>query len=169
MRGSAPVGKVVFSLGLALGLATVLGTAAVGSPAAAGPFERFDGGWRGEGYVIGAKGDRERFICSARHSVAEAGEALSQSIKCAGGGYQIQSTCDAKASGGSVQGTWWEATRNISGRLTGRVANGEFEGTVEGPMFTAQFSVVVTGRRQVIHFRPQGGDIADVRVDLERR
>jgi hypothetical protein len=142
-RGRA-VGKVVFSLGFALGLAIVLGTVAAGPAAAAGPFERFVGGWRGEGYVVGAKGDRERFICSAQYSVAEAGEALSQTIHCAGGGYRIESTCDAKASGGSVQGSWREATRNIGGRLTGRLANGDFEGTVEGPGFTAQFSVVVT-------------------------
>jgi hypothetical protein len=163
------VRNVVLSLGFALGLAILLGTAAAGPAAAAGPFERFDGRWRGEGYVVGAKGDRERFICSAQYSVTEAGEALSQLIECEGGGYRIDSTCEAKASGSSVQGSWREATRNISGRLTGRVAKGDFEGTVEGPGFTAQFSVVIIGGRQMIHFRPQGGDIADVQVNLERR
>ncbi len=152
------------AIGIALGLAAL-------QPAAAslGPFQRFVGDWTGGGQVVGSNGDRERIRCRARYSESEQGESLNQSIVCASESYRIDITSFVQASGDSVQGDWREATRDISGHVTGRIANGRFEGAVVGPGFSAQISLTSDGRRQALNIEPSGGDISQVRVELHRR
>jgi hypothetical protein len=154
----------------AVSLAAVFGVGALQPAAAAagGPFQRFAGSWSGSGEVVGTKGDRERIRCRANYSEAEGGAALNQSIVCASASYRIDITSYVQASGGAVEGYWRESTRNVNGQLVGSIEDGHFDGNVSGSGFTAQVSLTARGRRQVISIRPQGGDISDVRVQLER-
>ena len=99
----------------------------------------------------------------------EQGDALNQSIVCASESYRIDITSFVQASGELVQGDWREATRDISGHLTGQIADGRFEGAVVGPGFSARVSLSSDGRRQAVNIEPSGGDITDVRVELHRR
>lgn len=153
----------------AMGVAVALALAVPQPAAAASPFASFTGSWSGSGQVIGAKGDHEQIRCRAQYSKAEHAEALNQKIVCASDSYRIDITSYLEASGTMVQGSWQEATRNISGHLTGRIEAGQFSGDVVGPSFSAAVSLSSKGRTQVVSIRPHGGDIADVRVDLERR
>lgn len=154
-------------LALAVGGASALwpGQAA----AAISPFALFLGNWTGDGQVIGANGDRERIRCRANYDESKQGEALSQTIVCASPSYRIDIHSYVEASGRTIQGTWREDTRNVSGQLTGRIEGGRFDGAVIGPGFTAQVSLSSNGRRQAVNIQPSGGDIADVRIELERR
>jgi hypothetical protein len=98
------------------------------------------------------------------------GEALSQTIVCASPSYRIDIQSTVEASGQRVQGKWSEATRGVSGQLTGTVQGGLFEGAVSGPGFTAGVSLRSNGRRQAVNIQPSpGGDIANVQIELERR
>ena len=161
----------LISAGLLLSVA--LGGAAASRPSRAapgGPFEAFVGDWTGGGEIVGANGNREHIRCRANYGESNRGEALAQSIVCASASYRIDIQSYVEASGQSVQGTWREQTRNISGQLTGTLEGGRFEGSVVGPGFSAQIALRSNGRRQAVNIQPSpGGDIADVRIELERR
>lgn len=156
--------------------AALVGAAALsawGCPAgareAAGPFARFAGAWAGSGQVVGARGDRERIRCRANYAESGHGEAMTQTIVCASASYRMDIQSYVEASDGTVHGAWSETTRNVSGRLSGRIADGRFVGAVNGPNFTAQISLSSNGKRQQVDIRPSAGDIAEVSIELERK
>ena len=155
------------ALALSFCLAAAFGPATT-EAAAAGPFDRFVGSWTGSGHVIGTKGDRERIRCRASYWEAESGSVLNQSIVCASDSYRIEITGYVQASGSEVQGSWKEHAQNASGQLTGQIQDDRFDGSVIGPGFTAAISLTSNGRRQAVSIRPQGGDISDVQLELQR-
>lgn len=161
------------ALRIYMAVACGAGAAAWGHAASAsdagGPFGRFAGAWSGGGQVIGANGDRERIRCRANYAESGGGEAMTQTIVCASASYRINIESSLQASGGTVQGAWAETTRNVSGRLTGRLAEGRFQGMVTGPNFTAKISLSSNGKRQEVKIQPSAGDIADVSINLDRR
>ncbi len=132
------------------------------------PVAKFLGGWRGSGHVVGSDGHSERISCRATYSESNGGEALSQSLVCASDSYRFDVRSYVVADGRDVQGHWEETTRNVSGQLSGQVEDGQFDGSIAGPAFTAQMSLRTTGRRQAISITPQGGDIAKVDIVLSR-
>ena len=152
------------ALALAMSLAGLQSAAA-----AAGPFERFLGSWSGAGQIIGTNGHRESIRCKAEYTEAKGGAALNQAIVCASESFKLDIHSYAEASGESVQGYWKEASRDVSGQLTGRISAGRFEGEFTAPAFTATISLTSNGRTQAVSIRPRGGDISDVRVELRRR
>ena len=139
------------------------------SAVAAGPFQPFVGAWTGGGQITASNGTRERIRCRANYVEARRGEALAQTIVCASPSYRIEIQSSVVVSGQSVQGSWQETTRNISGQVTGTVQGGRFVGAVSGAGFTAQLSLRSNGRRQSVNIQPSAGDIADVQIELERR
>jgi hypothetical protein len=132
------------------------------------PFAAFFGSWRGSGHVVGSDGHSERISCRATYSESNDGQALSQSLVCASDSYRFDVHSYVVADGRDVQGHWEEATRNVTGQLSGRVEDGRFDGSIVGPAFTAQMSLKTTGRRQAVSITPQGGDIAKVDIMLSR-
>jgi hypothetical protein len=140
----------------------------VGMAHSDGPFSKFSGNWRGAGQVVGADGHREPIRCRAGYSLSQSGEALTQALVCASDSYRVNISSQVVAEGHRVQGHWQEATRQVQGDLSGQVVEGQFEGSVIGPGFTAQVSLRSNGRKQVVNIRPNGGDIAAVEVVLSR-
>jgi hypothetical protein len=136
---------------------------------AASPFEKFVGVWSGGGQVVGTNGRRESIRCRAKYTTEKGGSALDQAIVCASESFKFNIQSYVEASGESVQGYWKEATRDVSGNLTGRILAGRFEGEISAPAFTATISLTSNGRAQVVSIQPRGGDISDVRIELRRR
>jgi hypothetical protein len=124
---------------------------------AASPFEKFVGVWSGAGQIVGTNGHRESIRCRAQYAEAKEGSALNQSIVCASESYKLNITSYVEASGESVQGYWKEASRDVSGHVTGRISGGRFEG---------EFSA--SGRTQAVSIQPRGGDVSDVNIELKR-
>jgi hypothetical protein len=154
----------------ALGLAAAVVLSAPQPAAlAASPFERFVGNWAGGGEIVGSNGHRESIRCRAEYSEAKDGAALNQSIVCASESFKLDITSYAEASGESVQGYWREASRDVSGHMTGRISGGQFVGEISAATFTAAISLTSNGRTQSVSIRPHGGDISDVRIELKRR
>ena len=118
--------------------------------------------------MVGTDGNQERITCRARYTVEQNGAALSQSLVCASASYRVDINSFIVADGRSVQGHWQETTRQAQGELTGQVSDGDFEGGVAGPGFTAQISLKAMGRKQAISIKPQGGDVSDVNIVLSR-
>jgi hypothetical protein len=152
------------ALAVAVGLAASLSTAA----AASGPFEKFIGNWSGAGQINGANGHRESIRCRAEYSEAKGGSAVDQTIVCASESFKFNIHTYAEASGESLQGYWKEATRDVSGHLSGRISEGRFEGEFNAAAFNASISITSNGHTQSVSIRPQGGDISDVHIELRR-
>jgi hypothetical protein len=160
---SAPRLKALSALALVVTL--VASESAAVTPS---PFRNFLGQWSGKGQVVGSDGHRESIRCRAEYSSAKDGEALNQTIVCASESFKFDITSYVEASGESVQGTWREVTRDVSGSLTGRIAENLFSGQISSITFTAAISLTSNGRTQAVSIRPSGGDVADVRIELQR-
>lgn len=148
----------------------ILGTLIASHSAAwaASPFEKFLGVWRGSGQIVGTNGHHESIRCKAQYAEAKEGLALSQSIVCASESFKLDVTSYVEASGESVQGYWKEASRDVSGNVTGRIAGGRFDGEFSAPAFSATITLTSNGRTQAVSIQPRGGDVADVRIELRR-
>jgi hypothetical protein len=134
----------------------------------AGPFAPFAGDWRGSGRVESSDGRSEPINCRARYDIAEGGTKLFQSLVCASDSYRFDIQCKVAAEGENVTGDWQETTRNVGGPLRGRVGDGDFEGSVDGPGFTATVSLRSNGRKQAVKIQPQAQSISAVIVTLRR-
>lgn len=163
--GFSPIAGLLLATGVA-GAALFL--PATASARSASPFANFEGKWRGSGEVIAADGNRERIRCRASYEISENGGALTQSLLCASASYRVDVNSYVVANGQDAQGYWSERTRQVQGHLAGRIADGQFEGAVTGPGFTAQLSLRASGGRQTVDIRPQGANVAEVEVELSR-
>jgi hypothetical protein len=153
----------------ALGLAAAVALGAqqaVAEPPS--PFLKFIGNWSGAGQIVGSNGHRESIRCRAEYAEAKGGSALNQGIVCASESFKLNIHSYVESSGESVQGYWKEATRDVSGQLTGRVSEGRFEGELSAPSFSATISLTSNGSSQAVSIQPRGGDISDVRIELKR-
>jgi hypothetical protein len=120
-------------------------------------------GFRAE---VDTDGRSEDIRCVATYSISDGGQALTQSLVCESDAYRIDINGYLVAGEDGVQGHWEESTRNVSGHLTGQIADGQFEGVVVGSGFTAEVALRSTHRMQAVNIRVYGGSIANVRVIL---
>ncbi len=155
---------------LAAGLATMVALwPASGMGATDSPFRSFLGNWKGTGDILAMDGHKERVTCRATYASGASPTTLTQSLVCASDSYRFNVEGQFVADRGALTGHWAETTRNVSGDLTGRVSNGDFDGTVTGPGFTAQIGVKSNGTRQGVSIRPTAGDISSMDVTLQRQ
>ena len=161
---SAPRLKALLALALAVTLVAAESAAATSSP-----FRNFIGEWSGRGQLVGSDGHRESMRCRAEDSEVNGGAAVNQAIVCASESFKFDIRSHVEASGESAQGYWSEVSRNVSGSLTGRIAENQFEGQISSLTFSAAISLTSNGRTQTVSIRPSGGDVADVRIELRRR
>ncbi len=94
----------------------------VASPSSAGPFSDLSGYWTGGGNITMSSGSSERIRCKATYAVNDSGNSLNQSIRCASDSYRLEITANVTVSGGSISGSWTEATRHATGNLSGRAS-----------------------------------------------
>jgi hypothetical protein len=156
--------NVLSALVLAAGL-----TAPQAAAVAASPFQEFVGSWSGGGQIVGANGHRESIRCKAEYADSKGGSALDQTIVCASESYKLDIHSYVEAVGETVQGYWKEASRNVSGNVTGRISGSRFEGEFSAPAFAAAISLTSNGRTQAVSIQPRGGDVSAVRIELTRR
>jgi hypothetical protein len=152
-----------------LGLAVAVAFSAQQTVAlAASPFQKFAGEWRGAGEIVESNGHRELIRCRAEYAEAKDGSALNRAIVCASESFKLDIKSYVEASGDSIQGYWSETARDLNGHLTGRIAEGRFEGEISAPAFTAAISLTANGHSQAVSIKPRGGDVSDVRIELKR-
>jgi hypothetical protein len=156
-------------MAFAAAILAVMLAASRSEAAAPSPFRNFIGQWTGAGEIVGSNGHHESIRCRAEYSEARGGAALNQAIVCASESFKLNIKSYVEGSGDSVQGYFTEATRDLSGHITGRIADGRFEGQISAAAFNAAISLTSNGRTQAVSIRPSGGDVADVRIELQRR
>ncbi len=157
-------------LGRALALAALLTLPLAISPASAqtGPFGVLAGTWSGEGTITTSNGGSERIRCRARYTVGEGGRAFQQALTCASDSYKFEISSNVETDGTKVTGTWSEATRGVSGNLSGRISGPNISAIVEGAGFSAGVAVNTRGRSQSVNIKPGGTDVTDVTVNLHK-
>ena len=128
----------------------------------------FGGKWSGSGTITTSSGGSERLRCRARYAVGEGGRVFQQALTCASDSYKFEISCTAEAQGRTVTGTWQEATRGVSGTLSGRISGQTIQARVDAMGFTAGVAVNTSGRSQAVTIRPQGTEITDVSVSLHK-
>jgi hypothetical protein len=137
------------------------------TPAAVSPFTALAGNWSGGGILQSSDGTRERLRCRAGYDVG--GPELRLNLRCASDSYNFDLTSQVEYRGGAISGSWREASRNASGSISGRASGGRIEASATGQNFSAELSLTTRGNRQVISLRPQGTNITQVSLQLDRR
>jgi hypothetical protein len=132
------------------------------------PFAGMDGLWSGGGKVDLHDGTSERIRCRATYSIGGGGDTLRQQLRCAGDSYRFEVTSGVESRAGLLSGTWSEATRNVSGQISGRVAGGHIHARVDAGVFTADLTVHTSGNQQSVAIVPQGTDIKIVAVTMRK-
>jgi hypothetical protein len=133
------------------------------------PFAAMAGSWSGDGMLSTTDGNQERLRCRASYDVGSTGAELHLSLRCASESYNFDLASDVQYRGGAISGSWSEASRNASGTLSGSAAGDRIEASAKGESFSANLSLTTRGGRQIVTIRPQGTNIADVSLTLQRR
>jgi hypothetical protein len=139
-------------------------------PGSEGPFVGLSGHWSGAGTITMANGATERIRCKAAYAVNATGKAVQQTLRCASDSYRVEISSNVVSDGGSLSGSWAEATRGVSGNISGRASGAEIVANVAGAGFTARLDVRTHGDRQSVTIRPQGGtEVSAVSIALRKR
>ena len=155
--------------GLSIAISITLMLFASVGHAETGPFAGLAGNWSGNGTISLGNGSRESIRCRARYSVSADGNGLQQSLRCASDSYRFEVSSTVESRGGSLSGSWSEATRNVSGQISGRAAGGHIRARVDAGVFAADLTVNTSGNQQSVAIVPQGTDIRIVAVTMSRR
>jgi hypothetical protein len=113
---------LVVSFKNALFAAAILLIQGHADPGSEGPFLGLSGHWSGAGTVTMTNGATERIRCKAAYAVNTTGKAVQQTLRCASDSYKFEITSNVIFEGGSLSGSWAEATRGMSGSVSGRAS-----------------------------------------------
>jgi hypothetical protein len=125
------------------------------SYAQSGTFAGLAGNWSGGGSVTLDDGSSERIRCRATYAVGEGGAGLNQTLTCASDSYKFNLASNVVAEGGVLSGSWSESSRNVSGTLSGRGGNGNFQLVASAPGFNANITLTTRGNKQSVMIRSE--------------
>jgi hypothetical protein len=137
-------------------------------PQAAGLFEPWAGSWSGEGTLTGADATRTRIRCLVTYAVQDRGYAVRLDLRCASDAYRFEINSDMVQSGQSLSGNWFESTRRVGGRISGRASGGRLDIRAEGDTFTALVTVTTQDNRQTFLLESPGSQLSEVSITLNR-
>jgi hypothetical protein len=146
--------------------AVMLGLSAPSINAQSAPFAALAGSWSGAGRIDLQDGTSERIRCRASYSVGGDGLSFQQQLRCASDSYKFDVNSNVHSQGGSLSGTWSEATRNLSGKVSGNATASRIQARVDGGAFSAGLNVYTNGNQQGVTIVPQGTDVKGVTVTM---
>ena len=161
MSSSSLRGSVI----LAAALSLLTGVA----QAEPGPFAALNGTWSGAGTLTMASGMQDQLRCRANYTPGQGGEQLRLNIRCASDNYNFNLSSDVTNRNGRISGQWTETSRNASGTVTGRASGERVQAHARGDAFSAELSLTTRGNRQSVAIRPQGSEVQQVSLALNRR
>jgi hypothetical protein len=147
-------------------VAVMLGLSAPSLNAQSAPFAALAGSWAGAGRIDLQDGTSERIKCRASYSVGDGGLSFKQQLRCASDSYKFDVNSNIQSQGGSLSGTWSEATRNLTGKVSGNASASRIQARVDGGAFSAGLNVYTNGNQQGITIVPQGTEVKGVTVTM---
>ena len=134
-----------------------------------GPFTDLSGSWAGAGNITLAGGSHEPIRCRANYDTQSSGNDLKLALRCASDSYNVDFSGNARNSGGTLSGSWFEATNHVAGQFFGSVRGNRIDARIEGQSFAAFLDVTTHGNRQSVSLRSPGSHVTNVSISLKRR
>jgi hypothetical protein len=132
-------------------------------------FAMLSGAWSGTGSVTLSSGNVERIRCRASYEVVPSGNAFQQKLRCTSDSYDFNLQASVVRTGAdAVSGTWTEVTRNANGSISGRISGSSINANIQGPAFSASFSMTIQADRQTVRIRSQGAELSSISITLRR-
>ena len=161
-----------FQVSCRFAAAAVVGLLILGADGArsqTGPFSALGGSWSGNGTIKKANGGIERIRCRSVYEPSATN--LGLRIRCASDSFNIDINANVAYQGGNVSGHWQEATRNLSGDISGRSSGGGSDVQVVASASGVAFNITVAthGSHQSVSIVPPGVEITEVTVSMEKR
>ena len=156
-------------LGSALAASLALSLAPAHAERTTSPFDDFVGQWAGNGTVSLANGASERIRCQAAYATGSDSSNLRSIIRCASDSYKFELNSDVSYQAGTLSGNWREASRNISGSLTGSAEPGQITARIDAPGFAAGLALAARGKQQSVTLRSKGTELTGISINLTRR
>ena len=132
-----------------------VGATKYGTARNSGPFAGLNGHWSGSGSAALANGSTERIHCRANYTTNGVGTSLSQQLRCASDSYRLEISANVVSSGGSLSGSWSEATHGQSGSLSGHAAGATIRVQAVGGGFSAGIGIRNAVKQSVGHDNAQ--------------
>ena len=139
-----------------------------GTTAATGPFAAWAGSWAGNGVVTNSQGVNERVRCTVKYVSQSGGHTVQVELRCASDSYSAEFTGSIVETGNSLSGNWFESTRRIGGKISGRANSHQVDARAEGDTFTALLTVITQGNRQSFSMESPGSQMSRFSVVLNR-
>jgi hypothetical protein len=140
-----------------------------GGQAATSPLTAMAGLWSGGGTLTTSAGAQERLRCRATYRVADGGDNLQLNLRCASESYTFDLSSAVQHRGGTISGTWNEATYSASGTISGRASGEQIQVAARGENFSASLSLTTRGNRQAVAIQSQGAAVMAISITLSRR
>lgn len=163
---SARFARVLGCLGAAVLLWSV--PADVQAQRKAGAFAGLAGSWSGVGSLTLASGANERVRCRSTYNVDGSGDQVQLTLRCASDSYRFDLAGNVVSQGGAISGTWSEATRNVSGSLSGSASAGKIQARVDAQGFAANLYITVNGNQQGVSISSAGTELSRVTLTMTR-
>jgi hypothetical protein len=134
-----------------------------------GSFDTLVGTWSGTGTVSLANGSKERIRCQAAYAVGNDANNLRSALRCASDSYKFELNSDVNSRGGTLSGAWREATRGLTGALSGTLRGDDVEAQINTAGFNASLSLVTNGNRQNVTLSSQSTELTGVSITLTKQ
>ncbi|HLK84807.1 MAG TPA: hypothetical protein VKT99_25390 [Xanthobacteraceae bacterium] len=163
--------QTLYSLGAAA-VAALLLLSAGAARAEPGPFSALAGSWSGSGIIKKSNGTSERVRCrSAFEPAGTANLSLRLRLRCASDSYNFDLSASVAYQGGSISGSFQEATRSVVGGISGH-SSGEgrqIQAVAQAPGVTSNITMTIRGNHQSVSIVTPGAEVPEVTVSLEKR
>ena len=135
-----------------------------------GPFSALAGSWSGGGTIKKSNGGSERIRCRSAYEPAGAAN-LSLRLRCASDSYNFDLTANVAYQGGTISGSFQEATRSVVGGISGR-STGEgrqVQAVAQAPGVTSNITLTTRGNHQSVSIVTPGAEVPEITVSLEKK
>jgi hypothetical protein len=167
-RRFVPVAALkVAALAAVVGLFTA-SSVGTGFAQGASPFAGMAGSWSGTGAITLASGSHERIRCRAVYESPSSGKTLALRLRCASDTYNFDLNANLTHNGDTISGSWSEATRNVSGSVSGRGSGGTIQAVASSVVFSANLTLTTKGTKQSVSIRSPGTEFSEAAITLNR-
>jgi hypothetical protein len=106
-----------------------------------GPFSKLDGSWSGRGVIAMRDGSTESIHCAAGYVVEGSGNEMRELLVCASASYKVEISANVDCDHQRLTGSWAEATRHMSGNISGRASGSEISVNAASSGFTTRLTL----------------------------
>jgi hypothetical protein len=160
--------KTIFRLAAGALAAAVVLAAPSAHAEGAGPFEILAGSWSGNGAISTSDGVHERVRCVAKYVSQGGGHSLGIDLRCASDSYKVEFSGSIVLTGDALSGNWFESTRRVGGKISGRASGNLIDIRADGDTFTALLAIKTQGTHQTFSMSSPGAKLSQFSIALNR-